>query len=234
MKAVPADLPILCCHPFTFQEFLPSLYGIRDVQELNSLFNAIAYNSGNEANGENLSQQSGVDKATIRHYLEYLEAAFLIKILYPVGIDSRRFLRTSRFKIYLTNPSMRCTLFTPIAAGEEQFGQLVETAIVAQYMHHSGLSLPLQYAAWNTGEVDLIGLEKPGTPRWALEVKWSNQYFAHPRKLKSLLKYAGENSLKKATVTTIAESGIKEVDGLQIEFVPAACFCYSVGMEGLV
>ena len=45
---------------------LPSLYGITDVQELNSLFTVIAYHSGSEFSYENLSKISGVKKDTLR------------------------------------------------------------------------------------------------------------------------------------------------------------------------
>ena len=45
---------------------LPSLYGINDVQELNSLFTYLAYNSGNEMSLEGISQNSGVAKNTIK------------------------------------------------------------------------------------------------------------------------------------------------------------------------
>ena len=58
---------------------LPSLYGISDIQELNRLFTTLAYNTGNEVSLEGLAQSSGVAKNTIRRYLEYLEAAFLIR-----------------------------------------------------------------------------------------------------------------------------------------------------------
>ena len=47
---------------------LPSLYGIQDVQELNSLFTTIAFNSGNEFSYDNLSTTSGVSKNTIKNY----------------------------------------------------------------------------------------------------------------------------------------------------------------------
>jgi predicted AAA+ superfamily ATPase len=210
---------------------LPSLYGISDVQELNSLFNVIAYNSGHEFNLESLSQESGVHKATIRKYLEYLEAAFLIKVLYPVGINSRRFIRASRFKLYLTNPSMRCALFTPISSTEDHFGQMVETAIVAQYMHWG--QFPLHYAAWTGGEVDLVSVAKDLVTMWAVEVKWSNQYFERPKKLKSLLRYAEENNLPFLWVTSIDKLGFKEVDNKSILFSPAACFCYEIGQSGI-
>ena len=57
---------------------LPSLYGIKDVQELNRFFTYIAYNTGNEFSYETMSKESGIQKDTLKKYLEYLEAAFLI------------------------------------------------------------------------------------------------------------------------------------------------------------
>ena len=58
---------------------LPSLYGIKDVQELNRFFSYIAYNSGNEFYYEVMSKESGIQKETLKKYLEYIEAAFLIR-----------------------------------------------------------------------------------------------------------------------------------------------------------
>ncbi len=61
---------------------LPSLYGIQDIQELNSLFSMLAYNTGGEVSLNELSKNSGVTKNTIKKYIEYLESAFLIKIVH--------------------------------------------------------------------------------------------------------------------------------------------------------
>ncbi|MBS1601942.1 MAG: ATP-binding protein [Bacteroidetes bacterium] len=210
---------------------LPSLYGIRDVQELNSLFNVIAYNSGNEFNLESLSQESGVDKLTIRKYLEYLEAAFLIKILYPVGINTRRFQRDSRFKIYLTNPSMRCALFAPIAPTDDHFGHMVETAIVAQWLHRG--NVPLHFAAWPGGEVDLVMVTATQTPQFIVEVKWSNQFVKNPGKLKSLIKYANENKKTLVWVTSIDKVTFQGHNNIRFLFLPAASYCYSIGKNSL-
>jgi predicted AAA+ superfamily ATPase len=93
---------------------LPSLYGIKDVQELNSLFTTIAFNTANEFSCETLSVQSGVDKKTIKIYIEYLEAAFLIKKIQRVDQSGKRFEREISFKLYLTNPSLFTALFAPI------------------------------------------------------------------------------------------------------------------------
>ena len=86
---------------------LPSLYGIKDVQELNRFFTYIAYNTGNEFSYEAMSKESGIQKDTLKKYLEYLEAAFLIKVLNKVDINAKRMKRVTSFKVYLTNPSLR-------------------------------------------------------------------------------------------------------------------------------
>lgn len=86
---------------------LPSLHGIADIQELNYLFTTLAFNTANEISLGELSRNSGVAKNTIKRYIEYLEAAFLIKVVHPVDHNAKRFRRANFFKVYLTNPSMR-------------------------------------------------------------------------------------------------------------------------------
>lgn len=114
---------------------LPILYGIEDIQELNSLFTYIAYNSGNEMSLDTISKSSGVAKNTIKKYISYLEAAFLIKIVHRIDNNAKAFQRANFFKIYLTNPSLRCALFSPIKETDAFAGNLVETAIFSQWHH---------------------------------------------------------------------------------------------------
>ena len=118
---------------------LPSLYGISDTRELNSLFTTIAYNSGGEFSLETLSKQSQVPKNTLKKYIEYLEAAYLIKQVKRIDQSGKRFKRDNFFKIYLTNPSLRTALRTPITSTDEMIGNMVETAIFAQWMHRDWL-----------------------------------------------------------------------------------------------
>ena len=68
---------------------LPSLYGIGDIQELNYLFSTLAFNTSNELSLGELSKISGVAKNTIKKYIEYLEAAFLIKIVHRVDHSAK-------------------------------------------------------------------------------------------------------------------------------------------------
>lgn len=207
---------------------LPSLYGISDVQELNSLFTTIAYNSAQEFSLETLSKQSGSPKNTIKKYLEYLEAAYLIKIVKRIDQAGKRFQRDNFFKIYLTNPSLRSALFSPLQPTDEAIGAMAETAIYAQWMHRTHFTP--WYARWDKGEVDMVSLNpKNLKPLWALEIKWSDRYVEKPAELKSLIKFCHENNLKKALVTTLHIQKIVEHEGIELNFLPASAYAYTVG-----
>lgn len=211
---------------------LPSLYGIQDVQELNSLFTTLAYHSGNEVSLESLSQASGVEKYLLRKYLEYLEAAFLIRIIHRIDDTAKKFKRANFYKIYLTNPSLRSALFSPLQPTDAAVGNMVETAIYSQWMHREWFTP--YYARWTNGEVDMVGLdEKKMKPQWALEIKWSNRYYEEPGELKSLLLFCETNQLKSALVTTIDVEGVREQKGIQLIFVPAALYAYVAGLNTL-
>ncbi|MBX2904804.1 MAG: ATP-binding protein [Taibaiella sp.] len=212
---------------------LPSLYGIQDVQELNSLFTTLAYYTGNEVSLDSLSKASGVEKYLLKKYLEYLEAAFLVRIVNRVDDNAKRFTRANFYKIYLTNPSLRSALFSPIQATDDAMGSMVETAIYAQWMHREWFTP--WYARWKNGEVDMVGLDTLKLkPLWALEIKWSNRYFEHPGELKSLLQFCSQNNLKTALVTTIDKEGTKNFGGINLIFVPAALYAYVVGNNSLI
>lgn len=210
---------------------LPGLYGITDTRELNSLFTTIAYNSGNEFSLEALSKQSQVKKDTLKRYIAYLEAAYLIKKVKRIDQSGKRFKRDNFFKIYLTNPSLRSALFSPLSSTDELMGNMVETAIFAQWMHRDRFTP--WYARWTNGEVDLVGLDKTLQANWALEIKWSNRYYDKPGQLKSLYKFCNENGLNSPIVTTIDKEGTKEHNGLNIQFFPAASYAYTVGRRTL-
>ncbi len=211
---------------------LPGLYGINDTRELNSLFTTIAYNSGGEFSLDALSRQSQVPKNTLKKYIEYLEAAYLIKKIKRIDQSGKRFKRDNFFKIYLTNPSLRSALFSPITATDEMMGNMVETAIFSQWMHRDWFTP--WYARWHNGEVDMVGLNESNLkPVWALEIKWSNRYFNKPNELKSLYRFCLENKLNNPIVTTIDREGEKKYKELNIQFLPSSAYAYTVGINTL-
>lgn len=205
---------------------LPGLYGIRDIQELNYLFTTLAFNTANEISLEELSKNSGVAKNTIKRYIEYLEAAFLIKVVHRIDHSAKRFRRANFFKVYLTNPSMRAALFSPVDANDPAVPYLAETAIYSQWFH-SGQ--PLYYARWSGGEVDIVDLGPNQKARWVVEVKWSDRYVDNPQELKSLISFCRANKLDLAFVTSRTRFKYQTVSAVGILFIQASVYCYTVG-----
>lgn len=215
---------------------LPALYGIENTRELNRLFATLVYNSGGELSYESLSNSSGLNKKTLVNYLTYFEAAFLIKIVHRVDDTARRYKRADLFKVYLTNPSLRTALFAPLEPTDDDMGNIVETALFSQWLHREWKTP--HYARWTKGrfqgEVDMVGLGRAQLkPRWAVEIKWSNHYAAHPGKLVSLLNFCATNKLQSALVTTIDVFRAIQHGDVQLHFIPASLYAYSVGKNTL-
>ncbi len=209
---------------------LPSLYGIQNVQELNSLFTYIAYHSGNEISLDTLSSNSGIAKNTIKKYINYLEAAFLIKIINRIDLNAKQFKRANFFKIYLTNPSLRSALFSPISKHDVFFGNMVETAIFSNFFHDQIKNK--YYARWKSGEVDLVTLNEKLKPESAVEIKWSNRFVENPKELKSLFSFMKKHNIH-SYVTTIDKSVYYDFDDDLILFVPSSIFCLVTGSSML-
>ena len=216
---------------------LPSLYGIQDVQELNSLFTMIAYHSGAQFSYETMSKESGVRKDLLKKYIQYLEAAFLIKVIHRTDDNAKRYQREVSFKIYLTNPSLRCALFQPINVTDEEIGELVETAVYVQWIPR--IETDISFANWKLnkkeqGEVDIVGIDKGRLkPKWVVEIKWSDRFAEHAGELSSLLWYMEKNALSEAIVTTETITKEKQMEKVKLHFIPVACYVYTVGKNTL-
>lgn len=213
---------------------LPQLYGIKDIQELNALFTLLAFNTGEEVSFEALSQRSGVGKPTIQRYIEYLEAAFLIKRVFRVDQDGRRYQRERSFKVYLTNPAMYTGLFGAQNPNHADFGHLVETAIFAQRFHENAR---LNYAKWGVddAEVDLIESSQTLKPVSALEIKWSDRHAERPELLRGLCRFARRHHLPVAWATTRSHLGeVVDPDATSIRLWPASALAFHYGVRAVM
>lgn len=206
---------------------LPQLYGIEDIQELNSLFTTLAYNTAGEVSLQGLSTGAGIGKNTIKKYMEYLQAAFLIRKVSRIDQAAKRFQRERNFKVYLTNPSMRAALFAPLSDDDADFGSLVETGVFSQWFH---ASFDLHYARWKDGrEVDIVALGPDQRVDWAVEVKWSDRIVDHPEELRSLVLFCRSNGIRSPLITTRSIERVVRFDGLELTFRPAALYAYQLG-----
>ena len=214
---------------------LPGLYGIHDTRDLYRLFIHIVFRSGEEFSYEDLAKESGIRKETLRKYIDYLESAFLIKVLHKIDENARRFQRVTTFKIFVTNPSVFAAVFSPLTQDDAAFNHLVETAVFCQLPEKD---CELYYANWKKGrvcgEVDFVRLN-PLTqkPARAVEVKWSDRYYNQPSELKSLLTFMETNKLDRAVVTSASINGPKVMKCGIIHFVSTALYAYTSGIESV-
>ena len=140
--------------------------------------------------------------------------------------SAKRFQRATRFKVYVTNPSLYCALFSPVKADDDAIGSLVETAVFAQWFHSSDTQL--YYARWRDGEVDIVYLDEQFEPDWAVEVKWSDSQPKDPKDIDALLRFCDEHPrCARATSRTIQDH--KKFGGRTVELIPASLYCYILG-----
>ena len=123
-------------------------------------------------------------------------------------------------------------MFEPINENNPEIGDMVETAVYTQWFPRQGNEI--RYANWRQGkvqgEVDLVGLDiARQKPFWAVEIKWSDVYYNNPGNLKSLNYFMDKNLMHDALVTTTTLSGVKNLNGKNIHFMPVACYAYIVG-----
>ena len=219
---------------------LPSLYGIGDTQELNRFFNVLAFNTGNELSLEELSKHAGITKARLADYLEYMEAAYLIRRVHRIDDNALRLLRARSFKVYLTNPAMRAALFGMVTASDEAMGRLAETAVWSQCLHSALRSNAMHYARWREGrqdlEVDWVGLDAHSQkPSFAVEVKWSDRTPQVLGELRGLHSLALKHPMARTPlVTTRTYTGQATLQGMKIDFIPVALYCYALSRQVLV
>jgi len=208
---------------------LPTLYGITNIPELNKLFTTVAYNSGQLISLEALSKNSGITKATIGRYLEYLEAAFLIIRMRRVDDTARRLQRERNFKVFLANPSMRAALFGPVSEDQPAMGALAETALVTQYLH-APIFRDLCFARWGQGEVDLVRLDPARQkPMWVLDVKWSDGACESANAWSGLLDFARSHQLETAYMTSRTVFKTETRGGIRCIVLPLPMLCFEIG-----
>lgn len=213
---------------------LPSLFGISDTQELNRFFNVLAYGTGSEVSPEGLSKHSGIGKQKLLDYLEYLDAAFLIKRVHRVDATAQRLQRARTFKVYLTNPSVRAALFGLLRPDDEAIGAVAETAVWSQWLHSTATVRDLMYARWKQGrtdlEVDLVGVEtRTQRPRFLVEIKWSDKAVEDWSELRGVREFAKRHKLQRRPLVTTLTRTARGKDGdLEIDFVPTALHCYTI------
>lgn len=187
----------------------------------------LKFSAVSEASGKLTIPAKGIGGSWIRKYVEYLEAAFLIRTLHRIDFSDKTFSRHSRFKIYLTNPSIRVALYGEPDANA--IGSMIETAVACQLLNSRRPNYRFNYvrsSRGQIGEVDFvasrIGRERPVD---AFEVKWTERPLSSlAREFPGLLYYANRSGLKRGYVLKRGAYESMEVDGVRIHALPISDF----------
>ncbi len=206
---------------------LAGMHGVNDAQELNRLFALLAFNTAREVSMDDLAKATGIAKNTLRKYLDYLESAFLIRRVARVDGDAERFQRQVSFKVYLTSPCIYSALYGPVAANDQTFSRLAETALVSQWLGAPSVN-DLAYASWRNGKIDLIAMH-PNTdkPDHVYEIDWTDKYNSPENRPDEIVDFVERNNVEALPyilTNSIARPGMMRTVNLTL--APLSLYCY--------
>ncbi len=206
---------------------LPNLYGINKLHKLNSFTSLLAYNSGVETSVDELVDLTGYVRNTVIKYLNYLEHIFLIKRIYRFQDRFSEDKENLYFRIYISNPSLRTALFTPLKQDDPQTEYMVETAILAQWQHiEKGM---FYYCKKNKVVLDLIKVDENKNPVWITDVRWQNPEGLEPDEMDIVGEFCAEHNLISSMITTKQSRDIIPAENVIHSYEPASFYCYTVG-----
>jgi predicted AAA+ superfamily ATPase len=110
---------------------LPSIYGIRNVNDIEKIFLYLCYTSSNIININALTKElDGVSRTTIEKYIQYLESANLIYVSPLINVTGKQILK-SQDKIYIADAAMRNAVLMKddITDDPTELGIIAETAV---------------------------------------------------------------------------------------------------------
>ncbi len=208
---------------------LPNLYGINKLYKLNSFTSLLAYNSGVETNVEELSALTGFTQQTVVKYLNYLEHIFLIKRIYRFADRHKDERDSLYFRVYISNPSLRTALFTPLSDDNIRTEYMVETAILAQWQHIE--KDMFYYCKHDHVIIDLIKVDENKNPIWITDVRWQHPHGLAPNELDIVGHFCEKYGLISSMITTKQTRDIIPSSNVIHSYEPASLYCYTIGKQ---
>ncbi len=149
---------------------------IRKPKVLESLVQALAYQVGSEVNLNELSQIVGVDKNTVKRYIEILEKGYVIYQLGAYSKNLRNEIKKGK-KIYFYDNGLRNMIignFNDLSQRDD-VGVLWENFLIAERIKHNkyrrSLASPFFWRSTQQQEVDYV--EEEAGKVSAYEFKWN-------------------------------------------------------------
>lgn len=194
---------------------LPKVFDIQSPQKLLQLFSVLVQETGSLVEYQNLAVDLGLSRQTIAEYVSYLEAGYLIEVLYSSSGTFRRRLR-KRKKVYATSPNMTTSL-QAVGEGDPEFGQalgrLAETAILSLLEK----DFKNVYFWLKKGkEVDFVVRAPKGI--LPIEVKFQN--LLGTADFETLFGFMEKNKIQRGILVSRNKVDVVEKDGLKVIVLP--------------
>lgn len=215
---------------------MTTLFGIRNVGDLEKLFIYICLHSGDIFGVQTCATALGVSATTINNHLEALDQANLIYRLSPAETGGKKVLK-ARYKIYLVDAALRNAVLLrgeEILANPDEMGTIVETTILRHlyaYYYQDTPRILYWRDAKTDREVDVI----VKSPNYTIpfEVKYVED--ATLDASQGIVTYCREEAVPRAYWVTKRDEdfGMVKLPSLQTEFfrIPAHILAYLLGQS---
>jgi predicted AAA+ superfamily ATPase len=213
---------------------MTSLFGLRNVNDLERVFLYVCLNSGGIMSIKTCADALGTYPTTVSNYLDLLEQANLIYRLPPTRLGGKKVLK-ARQKIYLVDAALRNAVLLKgedILSNAQEMGTIVETTVLRHLFAYYYRDTPKIQYWWESRtkrEVDII----VRSPRYTIPVEVKYRARAPLNENEGIVRFCRGEKVQQAYWVTQIESdiGIQRFDGLSTAFlrIPAHLFCYLLG-----
>lgn len=197
---------------------LVELFGIKKPFVLEKLFLYLAGHSSEILNIENISNTLDISREYTEKYISYLKQAYIVETVRKYSPSVEKMLRCNEKSFMTDNGLVR------IASGEVAPGKLAETAVLR---HLRGREV---YYWRDREEVDFVVNENGKII--PVEVKYKN--VINSKDAAGLLKMARKYRLRDAVVVSRDVLEKREINGLNVHFIPAWLFTLLLGAQAAV
>ncbi len=211
---------------------MTALFGVRRILELEQMFIYLCMHDGGIQDPKTLSNNLGITKPTVIHYIDLLESTHLLYRLTPYGYG-KDVLR-ARYKLYLADAALAPAILLKgktLIEDTTSLGHAAETAVF-NHLRRQTREANARYSYWlspKEKELDLVVESRNSLI--AFEVKYQSQETTL-QDIQGLTAFCKQKrSLQDAYVLTKdpRDIGMIEYPSAKIMRCPASLFCYLLG-----
>jgi len=212
---------------------MTSLFGVRNVEELERLFIYLCIHCGEILATQNVAQHLGTTPTTVANHLQHLENANLIYKLPPTDIGGKKVLKAKN-KYYVVDAALRNAVLLKgdeVLSNPVEMGMIVETTVLRHLFAYYYKDVP-QITYWRDPktqkEVDIV-VRGPSYCR-PVEVKYQNN--AEISENAGIVSFCeAHGSANQAYFVTKMDFGTVQFPNIDTQFmkVPAHVLCYLLG-----